>query len=1225
MALTLGQYKEANPEWKGMSDDGLFNRLHRKYYSDIPKEDLAKEIGYTIPAPVEEAKPEVEEQGNVSRGFSHGMDQVPQLLWGALGGAAAGAETTLGEGGFATGLKEAGVKKYQEASKELEATSKPSDSLTFALDEAKKGNLEAFTDWMGYGLGYVASQGVQAAATFGLGSLVGKQVLKSATTEVVASLVEKEAAKIIAKQEAAKIAAERAGLAVGEQLSGEALASQATSNLATRYAEAGGKAFLAGHAFTQEGGEIGGDLAEQSVKRGTPLTAEEAAKGLGWTIAAGGLEFAGDMFGINAVMGKSKLINKITGFADEAPGLLGRAQRGVAAGVIGSGVEGGQEGLQTIAENYGEGKDPFNEEGKRDIFDSIGLGMFGGGVAGGIGGTIKAPKDHIAEIGSATNVDEAITATGNSLNDNPEPLRISPDRNSALARNNIVFSDGSETPAGQFYQERLAEHGDDERARGETFIALNGHPKPVTGIPQLIFTADGTSVDKSHLIKTLTDQGLTTDEINGYLGKLVNSPVEYRTGQNFDPVKYLNERNSKTTAPITAPPVDDTTEELPFNNVLNNPSLVTNTNIGALGHFKAEQESIDRERLIEENTQLSRDNLQGKVEEENQTNNLVEARKKKTEENRLNLFASILHDDSVVNKKAKFEADLKRLYPNSDPTLTQREDDYLNNHFALLNSDQISKENTEPSSPDEGGWENHVKEKREVAPTPNKPVGTDTTGITGSESPIIEAKTEPQAPLVAGDIVSHATKGNGVIQSKTGQIATVKWDDPDTPTSVVDVKKLVKQTTPLPPLHESAPSAVTNSPVKSETSTKEESNHGEKTSESTNTTNAKEEGLLNPKESITHNGVLIYPHDRTGKKLFAVQTEDNKQRSLKGERTIVGDGLFDTLDEAKSYADEQNGHEADKVKRNLANEESDKKAQEAKAEHNNIDGFGDTLLPHHKAKAIKDLNKQVRIAGVVDSIKNHVRNKVEKGETTSSYEEDKIKPMKRRDFNNATQAEQDAHDKRIKESGKKTTYQVGNHNLGKTAHDYANYLINKKNDTTEETKPVLPDTGTGAEGEIKTEGANEAGQDNEGIKKKELIKTISNIRKTHPEIADIWDGILNIAENNDIPIDDDILSNANKIYKDIEIGKTPSIESLKKSTNDLRKQVELKNSNPTKEKSNGIDSRLDPRITALFMAEKVNTDIGDGNWAMIPRQELLDDRKEDVKNYKAFLDCLKGE
>ena len=268
------------------------------------------------------------------------------------------------------------------------------------------------------------------------------------------------------------------------------------------------------------------------------------------------------------------------------------------------------------------------------------------------------------------------------------------------------------------------------------------------------------------------------------------------------------------------------------------------------------------------------------------------------------------------------------------------------------------------------------------------------------------------------------------------------------------------------------------------------------------------------------------------------------------DRDRGGNTLFDTLDEAKSYADEQNIRTEDKKRDETQWQEDDKKDKEAKAERENIDGFGNTLKPHHKGKAIKDLNKQVRINGVVDSIKNHVRKKVEDGETTSWNEEDKIQPMKRRAFNNATQAEQDAHAKRVREAGKKITYQVGNHDLGKTAHDYANYLINKKNEPTEETKPVLPDTGATNEGAIPTEGNDANGQDN---------------------------------------------------------------------------SAEQGSSTPEKEKSNNIDPRLDERMSAMFMADKVRHELGDtGKFAMIPRQEILDDSKDEIKKYESFLDCLKA-
>jgi len=51
--------------------------------------------------------------------------------------------------------------------------------------------------------------------------------------------------------------------------------------------------------------------------------------------------------------------------------------------------------------------------------------------------------------------------------------------------------------------------------------------------------------------------------------------------------------------------------------------------------------------------------------------------------------------------------------------------------------------------------------------------------------------------------------------------------------------------------------------------------------------------------------------------------------------------------------------------------------------------------------------------------------------------------MSRTRYNRATNEEQEAHARKIREGGQKTVYLVGNYELGKTAYDYAEYLKGK--------------------------------------------------------------------------------------------------------------------------------------------------------------------------------------
>ena len=161
-----------------------------------------------------------------------------------------------------------------------------------------------------------------------------------------------------------------------------------------------------------------------------------------------------------------------------------------------------------------------------------------------------------------------------------------------------------------------------------------------------------------------------------------------------------------------------------------------------------------------------------------------------------------------------------------------------------------------------------------------------------------------------------------------------------------------------------------------------------------------------------------------------------------------GNPIFDTIEEARKEA-------KIKEKRDIANEKTrieDKKRQAEKdkieavkqREYEEIDGFASDKTPMQRGKILKTLNKKMTLnKGELKTLKQHVRDLVDKGEPTSAYEVDKIKPMTRRQSNRATQREQDAHDARIIEAGKKKEYYIGGFSLGKTAYDYANHISTK--------------------------------------------------------------------------------------------------------------------------------------------------------------------------------------
>lgn len=121
--------------------------------------------------------------------------------------------------------------------------------------------------------------------------------------------------------------------------------------------------------------------------------------------------------------------------------------------------------------------------------------------------------------------------------------------------------------------------------------------------------------------------------------------------------------------------------------------------------------------------------------------------------------------------------------------------------------------------------------------------------------------------------------------------------------------------------------------------------------------------------------------------------------------------------------------------------------KEAKAEHKQtaFGGFlaGKTDLGASAAE--KALNKKYDFDGKVMTVAEFVEEAVGNGDAKlSTMEEPKYKGASRAAWNRMDARQQEADAKRVKESGTKTVYTVNDHDLGKTAYDYAKFLLDKK-------------------------------------------------------------------------------------------------------------------------------------------------------------------------------------
>ena len=121
--------------------------------------------------------------------------------------------------------------------------------------------------------------------------------------------------------------------------------------------------------------------------------------------------------------------------------------------------------------------------------------------------------------------------------------------------------------------------------------------------------------------------------------------------------------------------------------------------------------------------------------------------------------------------------------------------------------------------------------------------------------------------------------------------------------------------------------------------------------------------------------------------------------------------------------------------------------KEAKAEHKQT-AFGGFLAGKSDvgaSTAEKALSKKYNFDGKVMMVAEFVEDAVGNGNVKlSAIEEPKYKGASRAAWNRMDARQQEADAKRVKESGTKTVYTVNDHDLGKTAYDYAKFLLDKK-------------------------------------------------------------------------------------------------------------------------------------------------------------------------------------
>lgn len=137
---------------------------------------------------------------------------------------------------------------------------------------------------------------------------------------------------------------------------------------------------------------------------------------------------------------------------------------------------------------------------------------------------------------------------------------------------------------------------------------------------------------------------------------------------------------------------------------------------------------------------------------------------------------------------------------------------------------------------------------------------------------------------------------------------------------------------------------------------------------------------------------------------------------------------------------EQREREAEKA----AREKEEAARVKAEAKRTAYGGFLACMTALAAGRAKKALGKLWRIDGVVATAAEHVERWAREqgaGLATDLSEEKRYKGASRRAYNRMTLAEQLADEERVNNSPVKCVYSVNGYDLGKTAYDYAKYLV----------------------------------------------------------------------------------------------------------------------------------------------------------------------------------------
>ena len=171
------------------------------------------------------------------------------------------------------------------------------------------------------------------------------------------------------------------------------------------------------------------------------------------------------------------------------------------------------------------------------------------------------------------------------------------------------------------------------------------------------------------------------------------------------------------------------------------------------------------------------------------------------------------------------------------------------------------------------------------------------------------------------------------------------------------------------------------------------------------------EPTKNAPEPFEHAGLTVYPYtNKAGDLRWAVQQPENK-----GTRSVLGDTIHTTVDEARKAAESEARYLASRAEARAAAAAEEQARADAKKARS-AETAGKSLA---EIKAMDHMNRTIRVDGKDMKAHEFVDARLAAGDVPKVEMVDRVAPMSRRAFNNASNAEQRAHEAKVKAAGKK--------------------------------------------------------------------------------------------------------------------------------------------------------------------------------------------------------------